>query len=194
MANDAPYGRLAGTLSVYVAPLTGGAAESEPDVDATPSGNWVLLGSTDGDQTVEYEGDLTFFSDNDHSGPLKSVRPMEGLHVRATLVNLTLEQRAYALSMAQSDITTDTTPAIKILPNKRGFYPTPYSLLLRGAVDSPYGALPGQRYIPIGVFDGAPSEVRSKDGSPGLEFDFTALEDTAQAAGFEFGRLVAQTS
>jgi len=195
MTTNTPYGHLVGTCKIYVAPLTAGVAEAEDAVNTTPSGNWVELGETDGDQTIAREGDLTFFSDNDHTGPRKAVRPAEDFKITATLVNLTLEQRAYVLSMAQSDITTDAgPPAIKSLPNKRGFTPTVYSMIVKGTVDSPYGALPAQYYIPMGVFDGSPQEVRAKDGRPGLEFVFTAIEDTAQSAGEEFGILTAQTS
>ncbi len=194
MPTNTPYGQLAGTCLFYIAPLAAGVAEAEDLVDVTPSGNWVALGETDGDQSVQRGGSLTYFRDNDHTGPRKAVRPNEELKITATLVNLTMEQRAYVLSMAQSDITTAVTPSRKILANKRGFYPTVYSLIVKGTVDSPYGALPGQYYIPMGVFDGEPTEVRSKDGRPGLEFTFTALEDTAQSSGEEFGVLTVQTS
>jgi len=195
MTTNTPYGQLVGTCKLYVAPLSAGVAEAEDAVNVTPSGNWVELGETDGDQSVQRTGALTYFSDNDHTGNRKAVRPEEGMIISATLVNLTLEQRAYVLSMAQSDITTAAgPPAIKSMPNKRGFIPTVYSLILKGTVDSPYGALPAQYYIPMGVFDGEPTEVRAKDGRPGLEFAFTALEDTAQSSGEEFGIMTAQTS
>lgn len=198
MAQNTPYGHLVGTATIYVAPLTAGAAEAEPDVnvsDPTSGTNFVVLGETDGDQVIQRTGALTFFSDNDHTGPRKAVRPEEGMTVRATLVNLTLEQRAYALSLASSAVTSDAgPPAIKQLPNKRGYYPTVYTLLVKGTVHSPYGALPAQFYIPMGVFDGEPSETYAKDGRPGLEFIYTALEDTAQSSGDEFGHLTAQTA
>lgn len=195
MATNTPYGHLVGTPTIYVAPLTAGVAEAEPDVDTTPAGNWVELGETDGDISIQRVGALTYFSDNDHTGPRKAVRPEEGLTVSATLVNLTLEQRAYALSLAQSSVTTDAgPPAIKQLPNKRGYYPTVYSLLVVGSVHSPYGALPAQYYVPMVVFDGEPTETYAKDGRPGLEFAATALEDTAQSSGDEFGHLTAQTA
>lgn len=195
MAQNTPYGQLVGTVKFYVAPLTAGVAEAASAVNATPSGNWVELGETDGDQDIGPTGSFTYFSDNDHTGPRKAVRPEEGFTIRATLVNLTLEQRAYIYSMAQSDITTAAgPPATKTLPHKRGFYPTVYSLLAKGTVDSPYGALPAQHYIPMVVMDGEPREVRSKDGRAGLEFTATAIEDTAQSSGEEFGLLTAQTS
>ena len=104
--------------------------------------------------------------------------------------------------MATSDVTTTTSGAlaVKKLPYRRGFIPTRYALLLRGGAitgsdtDSPYGAWPAQRYIPQGVFDGEPSSVRGKDGSPGLEFTFVAEWYEAASAGEEFGYLMAQSS
>lgn len=195
MSTNTPYGQLVGTCKIYVAPLTAGAAEAASEVDDDPAGNWVLLGETDGDQSVKRTGSLTYFTDNDHTGHRKAVRPAEGFQVTATLVNLTLEQRAYVMSMAQSEIATDAgPPAIKSLPNKRGYYPTVFSLLVKGAVDSPYGAFPGQHYVPMGVFDGEPTEVRGKANRAGIEFTFEALEDTAQSAGEEFGLLTVQTA
>lgn len=194
MPTNTPFGQLVGTVKFYVAPVSAGTAEAEDLVNVTPSGNWVALGETDGEQSIQRAGGLTFFRDNDHTGPRKAVRPNEDFKITATLVNLTMEQRAYALGMAQASITTDVTPARKELPNKRGFIPVSYSLIAKGTVDSPYGALPGQYYVPMGVFDGEPTEVRSRDGRPGIEFTFTALEDTNQAAGEEFGYLSVQTS
>ena len=195
MSYNTPYGRLTGTMTIYVAPLTAGVAEAKPAINADPAGNWTVLGETDGDQEFENVGALTFFRDNDHTGPRKAVRPEEDYIFRAMLVNLTLEQRAYVNSMLQSLVVTDAAPpAIKTLPHKRGFYPTPYSLLVKGTYDSPYGQFPGQHYIPMGYFDGEPTETRAKDGSPGLEFEFTAIEDTAQASGMEFGWMEAQTA
>jgi hypothetical protein len=47
--------------------------------------------------------------------------------------------------------------------------------------------LPGQRYVPYGVFEGEHTLTRAKDGRPGMESTFHALEDDAQAAGNELG-------
>jgi len=197
MSSVTPFGRLTGPLRLYVAPST----EAIPDLDAAPAGNWVELGETDGDQTVDWVGSLTGFSDNDATGMRKHVRDTEGLTVTATLVNLTLEHRARVFSMTSGAVTTTTSGAlaVKELAHRRGYCPTRYSLLLRGGVlngedDSPYGAWPGQRYVPLGVFDGEPSEVRSKGGSPGLEFIFTAEWDDTAAAGREFGYMQVQSS
>jgi hypothetical protein len=72
------------------------------------------------------------------------------------------------------------TATTKRLPIKRSFYPTEYALLAKSAVDSAYGALPGQLYIPRGVFDMKFSVVRSKTARAGFATMFHALEDDAQ--------------
>lgn len=198
MTTQTPYGRLVGVWKIYLAPAT----ESKTNLDATPSGNWVEVGATDGEQVFQLTGSLTPFMDNDSTGPRKHVRPEEGAMFKATLVNLTLEHRARIRGMATADVTTTTSGAlaVKRLPNRRGYVPTRYSLLARGgAIESsntmsPYGAWPAQLYIPIGVFDGEPEETYAKDGSPGIEFEFLAEWDSTQTAGNEFGYLEVQSS
>jgi hypothetical protein len=194
MAQHSPFGQLIGPLKIYVAPF-GTTAEAEPDVDTTPAGNWVELGETDGDQVIQHTGTMTYFSDNNHTEDITGVRGAEGVTVKATLVNLTLEMRTRILGMAVGAVTSDAgPPAVKQLRHKRGFYPQPYSLLLRGPVDSPYGQFPGQRYIPKGLMDGEPEETRSKAGRAGLAFEFHALGDDNQADGDELGWLTVQTA
>ena len=196
MASQTPYYRLTGTWLFWLAP----AQEAKPNLDATPAGNWVALGETDGDQTLQYTGTLTAFTDNSHTGRVKHVRPEEGFSVQFSLAKLELESLAKINSMATSDITTTTSGALNVkqLPNKRGFVPTRYALLARGGavsgsnVMSPYGSLPAQLWIPQGVFDGEPSMVFSKGGSPTPQVTFIAEEDDTQSAGNEFGYLEVQ--
>lgn len=196
MATTTPYSMLTGMWKFWVAP----AGEAKPDINAAPAGNWVALGATEGDQTIKYEGTLTPLYDNHSTGARKYIRPVEGFTVEAALAHLTLEDKAYIASMADTVVVTATSVSadVKRLPNRRGFNPTKYALLARGgAVEaentmSPYGAWPAQLYIPQGVFDGEPSETYSKGGSPTLAFIFRATEDHEQTAGNEFGYLEVQ--
>lgn len=195
MASTTPYAMLTGTWKFWVAP----EGTAKPDLGAAVSGTWVALGNTEGDQTFQYEGTLTELMDNHSTAPKKFIRPSEGFTVTAALSQLTMEDKAYIASMAQSAIATATATGynVKQLPNKRGFNPTKYALLARGGAleasntMSPYGAWPAQLYIPQGVFDGEPQETYSKDGSPTLQFVFRATEDSTQSAGNEFGFLEA---
>lgn len=198
MASQTPFARLVGPLKIYIAPST----EAPPNLDAAVAGNWVELGTTDGEQTIKQSGSLERFSDNEANAMRKSVRPEDGWELTAALVNITLEDRAYINSRLAAAVTTTTSGAltVKRLANARGYIPERFSLLLRGGAitgtntESPYLSGPAQHYVPLGVFDGEPEEVRSKDGSPALEFNYKAEWDAAQAAGDELGWMLAQSA
>jgi hypothetical protein len=184
MASMAPYSQLTGVLKVYLAAY----GETEPNVNATPGANWIEVGPTDGEQSIEETGPLTYFYDNNHISAVKATRPQEDHMYHFTLVGLTLEQVARIKAAAASVVSTTMNGAtVKRLPTKRGYTPTTYALLFKGDADSPYGVLPGQRYVPYGVFEGEATYTRAKDGRPGIETTFHALEDDAQAAGSELG-------
>jgi len=190
MANTKPFERLTGTLSVYLAPV----GEAEPVVNVSPAGNWILVGATDGEQSQQNAGTLTYFHDNDHQGPVKAVRPEEDVIFRFGLVGLTLEHYARVLDDVANVVSAGGPPATKTMPLKRGAVPNEYSLLFKGAAASPYGAFPGQYWVPRGVFDGEPQPTFAKDGSPMLECEFHALEDDTQSDIERLGHLKVQTA
>ena len=152
-----------------------------PDIDATPTSPWVELGCTDGEQSLQHAGALTYFRDNCHQGPVKAVRPEEDVIIAFNLVGLTLENYAYVLHEASKVTTTTGTPDTKDIPLKRGYTPTEYAMVFKGEALSPYGAWPGMYVIPRGVFDGEPQPTYAKDGRAGLEVEFHALEDDDQS-------------
>jgi hypothetical protein len=190
MANTEPFEQLVGRLKVYVAPV----GETPPAVNATPAGNWVEMGATEGEQSIQHGGALTYFYDNDHQGPVKAVRPQEDVVVAFTLVGLTLEHYARVLDQV-SNVTSDAgPPATKRTPLKRGATPNEYALLFTGEAMSPYGGYPGMYVIPRGVFDGEPQPVYSAEGRASLECEFHALEDDDQSDADRLGWLVVQTA
>jgi hypothetical protein len=191
MAHQEPFDQLTGPLQVYVA----AHGTAEPSIDSTPSGSWVELAETDGEQAIQHMGRLTYFRDNAHQGPRKAVRPEEDVVFTFTLVSLTLEHYARVLDDV-SDMVEDTSgdPDIKKIPMERGFEPNEYALLFRGEAASPYGAWPGQYYIPLAVFDDEPQPTFGKDGRPALECEVHALADTDQSAGYELGWLTVQSA
>lgn len=191
--NTEPFARLTGTLLVYIAPNTG-TAEAEPAANATPAANWVELGPTDGDQALTHSGALTYFFDNEHQGPVKSILPQEEPFVSFGVVGLTLEHYARIISAVGNVTTAAGPPAVKRLAIKRGVSPTEYSLLLKGSANSPYGNFPGQIYIPKCVQGGEPVQTRSRTGSPALECEFHILEDDDQSDGNEMGWMTVQTA
>jgi len=191
MAHSAPFDQLTGPLQVYVAPV----GSTVPDIDAAPASPWVELAETDGEQSMQHSGALTYFRDNAHQGPRKAVRPEEDVVVAFTLVSLTLEHYARILD-AVGDVVEDAVsdPNTKTLPLERGFVPTEYALLFRGAATSPYGIWPGMYVIPRGVFDGEPQPTFAKDDRPAVECEFHALVDADQSAGDELGWMVVQSA
>jgi len=189
MACMEPFAQITGTAKIYIAPK----GEAPPAINAgAPGGNWVYLGETDGDQTIEYAGELTYFRTNERTGPVKAVLPEEDVIVGFTLVETTLENHAYVRN-AISNVTTSGSPDQKRLANKRGSCPASYALLIWGEVDSPYGLYPAFNYLPYCVSSSELTITRAKDGRAALEAMFYALEDSSQAAGDELGWGVAQT-
>ncbi len=192
MATVTPFEQLTGALKVYVA----SAGETIPDVADTPSGNWVLLGSTDGDQKIKHGGKTQTFRDNDHQGPVKMVRHEEEITLKFKLVDLTLENYARVLSDAANvEVTTDTNGTnIKRLPLKRGATISEYSLLFRGDALSPYGVFPGMYVIPRCVLTSEPEPTYGKNQRAALDVEVDVLEDDTQDLGEEMGWFVVQIS
>lgn len=177
----AGYENLIGVLDLYVAAY----GTAEPAVGSAVPATWAELGCTDGDQTEDHGvGDLTKFYDNCHRGPVKTVLGQQDPIFTATLIELTLENLA-RIFIAVGSVVTDGT--VKKLPLKRNYYQTEYAFLAKSSTDSPYLSGAGQLYLPRGVFDGKFSVTRSKTGRAGFAIAFHALEDDAQAAGYELG-------
>jgi hypothetical protein len=192
-ANLDPFEQLAGVpLKLYIHETAG---TSEPAVTADPtSSGFVLVGPTDGGQTVNHGGALTKFYDDDHQGPIKAVRPQEDITIDTMIVGLTLEHYARVLHAA-ANVTSDAgPPAIKRMPLKRGRTPNQYTVLFKGSIASPYGNFPLQYYLPIAEFDGEPAPAFTKDGRAGLDLTIFPIEDDSQSAGNELGWITAQTS
>lgn len=190
MANSLPYDQLVGPLLVYVAPY----GEAVPAVNATPAGNWAQLGPTDGEQSFQNIGKLTYFRDNEHQFPIKATRPDEDGVLRFTVVGLTLENYAKILSRTANLVTAGGPPATRKLPLKRGATPTEYAFLFKGTALSPYGAYPGQYVLPRAVFDGEPQFTVARDGRAGLECEIYVLDDPNTAGNDSGGYLIVQTS
>lgn len=190
MANTAPFSQLTGALKVYVAPV----GETVNVVNTTPVGNWVELASTDGEQSMQVSGKLTYFRDNDHQGPTKAVRPEEDAIYKFKLVSLTLENLARALSTVANIVEAVGPPATKKFPLKRGETPQEYAMLFRGLALSPYGPLPGQFVVPRGIFDNEPTMTFGKDKRAELDCEFHALEDDAQPEADRLGYLIVQAT
>jgi hypothetical protein len=186
-----PWAELIGKADIYVAPY----GEAEPAIDAAVGGNWVLLGATDGDQTIKFAGAHTFFRDNDHTGPVSARRPEEDVMVEFTIVHSTLENIARVMhNVSHITTTTSGAAAVKKMGFRRGQVPTEYALLMRGETDSPYGLYRGQNYIPRCISDAEPELTRGKDTRAEIACSFVALEDDAVSEDYRLGWSTVQTS
>ena len=197
--NSVPYEVIAAPFTLYVAP-TGTAF---PDVDETPTGDWVKVGTSGplnydrGEGvTVEHRQSTSPWRSSGDTGVRKNFRTEEDLIVRLKLVDITLEQ--YALALNHNSV-TDTpagvgTPGQRKVGLSRGSDIVTKALLIRGEV-SPYGESFNSQYeIPLAQQIGSPTVSLSRPGEPaGLNLEFMALVDTTAASEEErFGRLVAQ--
>jgi len=189
MATTTPFNQLTGVLQFYLAPKI----EPEPAVNATPAGNWVLIGPTDGDQVITHGGAATQFRDNDHTLPVKAVRPEEDIMLNFTVVALTLENYAKLIA-AIGNLTTAAGPNSTKMPLMRGQTYAEYSLLLKGAAQSPYGIFPAQFYVPRCYQGSEPTPTWGKGNRPGLDCEFHVLADDTQSANDIGGWFRAQTS
>lgn len=192
MAGSNPFSQLTGALRVWVAPY----GETVPDINILPAGNWVQLGSTDGDQKLKHGAKTTTFKDNDHQGPVKVIRHEEDIDLKFKVVDLTVENYALIIAHVGRVIsgTTVTTPTVnyKKLGLKRGATIYEYALLFRGDTISPYGIYPGMYVLPRVVNVSEPETTWGKNQRPALEVAIQVLEDDAQPEDDKLGWLIVQ--
>lgn len=187
MSNVVPFEQIVGAMKIYIAT----ESTAEPTVTGAPGASWVELGSTEGEQSIQFSGALTYFYDNDHQGPVKVVRGQEDITLTLNLVDLTLEHMARALSSV-ANVTTSSN--IKKLPMRRGVNPTVYALVMRGAAHSPYGDYPAQYYFPRVVQGSEPTITHGKVTRASLAMEFRVLEDDTQSDGNTLGWFSVQVS
>jgi hypothetical protein len=191
MAAANPFSQLTGPCKVWIAPY----GEPVPEINILPTGNWVLLGSTDGDQKLKHGAKTTTWKDNDHQGPVKVVRHEEDIDLKFKVVDLTLENYAYIISQVSKIIsgTTTTVPVnFKKLSLKRGAAIYEYAVLFKGETISPYGLYPGMYVLPRCVNVSEPETTWGKNQRAALEVGMQVLEDDAQAEDDKMGWLIVQ--
>jgi len=183
-----PYEVLVGVGTLYVA----AAGTAAPAVNAAPSGSWTELGETDGGVKVIKSQNIETFSSDQRTGKNKAVRTEEGVTVETNLQEITLENIANVIN----GTVTDTAPGagtigIRTLPMHKGADVSEFAFLFRGS--SPYGAFPGQYYVPRGFFDDDIELEFTKDGKTLIPVKFEALEyDAAATEAERFGKVTYQ--
>lgn len=176
-----PFEIVASPFEAYFAPF----GEAFPLIDATPAGNWLLIGksgsknmSPDG-ITVTHNQTVEFFQMLGGTLPRKAARTEENVTVAFTLHDLTLEM--YRLAINQNGVITNAAQSgiagFKELSLSRGPDVTVLSLLLRGpsAYDDNFNA---QFQIPAAVESGQPEVVFAKGQPAGLALNFGIIEAT----------------
>jgi hypothetical protein len=189
-----PFEIIGAPLTLWVAPV----GTVFPLINAAPAVAWVRLG-TNGDRNYENGGITVTHSKTYNkvrvagaSGPVKAFLDEEDLMFGVTLLDITLEQYAYALN---GNTITTVAPATGVQGTKRiGLsedvgVTREFALLARGL--SPYNEVLSMQYeIPRCYQSGAPSPVFRKGVPAGLSLQFEALENLAAATAQErFGVL-----
>lgn len=190
MAGSLPYNILVGVGTIYVAP----SGEAMPALTASPAGNWVSAGDTDGGVKIRKTQNIEAFGSDQRTGNVKAVRTEEGVEIETDLNEGTLENLANMIGGSVS-ATAAATGIIgkKVLNLHFGPEVTEYAILFRGK--SPYGDFPGQYYVPRGYMSDDEELEFKKDGKTLIPMKFMALEDlNASTANDRFGKIEYQTA
>lgn len=184
-----PREMIVGPLAIYLA----AAVEAMDPVNAAPTGNWKLFGSS-GTENYAEAGIVITHSQTlrqtfavGATGPLKVNRQQEQLTIGLTLMDLTVSE--YTKVLNNTAKSTDTTPAIDYIGLRRGPDVTVLSLTAWGQLLSPEGAYDAGFYVPRCYQSADPAMTFSKDSEAALAVVFTALEYASAATDEErFGR------
>jgi len=181
----------------------GPAKETEPEIQATPAGNFVKLGTGGDDNlgeegiTVSHEQSLSYKRTLGSTGPVKVTRGEEDMKISGVLNDLTAEEYGKIMNnVTASDTAPDSdTGGYRTITLRQGPTVATRALLIRGDW-SPYldgATYKTQYYIPIVVQSANPSPVFNKTDSADLAFEFTALENPDASTEVErFGYFRAQ--
>ena len=183
-----PFELIMSPADVYIA-LEG---EPAPTVNATPGGNWVLLGlagkrdQATGGVKLSHNETLKFASTAGATGYVKAVRTAEECLVEVTIEDLTAETYAKAMNLAgiREVAAASGIAGYKSFGGKQGFDVQTWSLLVRLEGVSPYGdGLNSQWYFPKCVENGQIALTFDSEGSvAGLNFKYVVLEDPNAAS------------
>ena len=193
----APFEIIAAPFIVYHAPV----GEAFPAIEDTPVGNWSQIGSS-GDLNYTEDGVIVVpsqtietFTPVGSTAPVKAFRTQEGMAIRFTVADLTLEEWNLILN---SNVVTDTAAGggnagFRDVDLFMGASVTQFAILARGLF-SPYGDNWNCQFqIPVMYQSGANEQTFRKGTPVGLGFEFTALGDpNAATSADRFGKIVTQ--
>lgn len=183
---------------IYLAPTD----EAWPDVDATPSGNWTLLGTT-GNENLAEDGvrirketthQLHFTLGSTHVKKISLTQ--EVLVISATLIDLDPDQLTKVINhTAISDVAPgEGTSGYEQIGLSTNLDLTEKRMLIRLPVSSMDVDMNSQFEIERVVALGSPELIFSKADMAGWACEWYALEDPdASADDQKYGRWIAQT-
>lgn len=171
MTATAPFNIVVGPADIYVAPV----GEAFPAIDATPAGNWVSLGKTEGGLRITHVRETQEHTVDQSPMTQKVTLTRAAEEIRFSLAEVTLE--TYAKVLDNATITT-TNAVVGVVGNKAMPLSTDlpqFAMLIR--VPSPYMAANMQYEYPrVQRMDN--SEVAyTKDGKTVIPTAWRALED-----------------
>lgn len=182
---------MAAPFDVYVAPV----ATAFPDISGTPSGSWVLMGTSGNKNydedgvTVAHEQTIEEFIPVGLTGARKAFRTEESCIVSFNLVDVSAAQ--YALVMNRATV-TDTAAGVSIggnlnIPLYQGLSVATFALLLRNS-ESPNATAATDNFktqyeIPLAYQNGSPEVVHKKGEPAFLACEFRVLWDSTLGFG-----------
>lgn len=198
MGNELPLRIIDGPLSVYIGPDD----ETETDIDDTPAGNWVLVGTDGAREQPEGEGvvishpqEITQVMSEGGTGPVAAFRTQEQFVVAFSSMDMTLAKMALAFQEAtvSSVAAGSATGGYDHFSPYLGAEVTLYALLLRGTNKSAFSAsMNMQVWIPF-CYQSQSIEMPWVKGTQTMyQYEFTAIEDPDAAVTIKFGRISMQ--
>ncbi len=183
----APFSIVVGVAEVWIAPV----GESFPAVDATPSGNWISLGSTNDDGVaVTHQRETEIHFKGNSVLPQKASLSETQERISMAFVELSVERYSKLLD----DASVSTVAAGSGTAGYKLFNLAPdlnqYALLIRGPspVMNAYAQYEYARVSPIGDRELQYQKVDKTE----LPVEFAAFEDTSNPG--RFGQYRAQTA
>lgn len=190
-------------LEVVAAPFEiwlGPVGEAFPNIEDTPVGNWVKIGTsgnrsiTEDGVTVQHQQTIEQFRSLGSTGPMKAFRTEESLIITFTIADITLENYKHALNQnTVTDTAVGGNAGFRDVDLYLGLTLDQRALLVRGLNASPYLVDTDIQYeVPL-VYENGSKEIVSSKGTPiGIALEYVAIEDpSASTSADRFGKLIA---
>lgn len=178
--------------------------EPFPAVNATPAGNWAMLGvggrrnQTEPGVKISHSQEINQHYTLGGQGPVKAIRTREGVMIDVVIEDLTPETYAKALNLAgiTEVVASAGVAGTKTMGLRQGIDVITFALLVRVPGVSPMGDGMSMQWEFTKVFQNSNPEMvlNSQGDAVGLAFQFVQLEDFNQPETERLGRFVTQSA